>query len=285
MRNKIPGEVLIFLAALSWSLLGVLVKSAPVSVTWLILVRSLAASAALMIFAVRAKLKPSKTLFLTAFFYTGLCMLFTHLARISTVAMAISMQYAAPVYLLFFLMIKERKFGIQRVLPFSLLLAGVLLCVLGSDKGISPVTSLLGILVGLAFLFYGIFLKRVDSTSPFGTIAYLNLIAVFFCLPLLPFDFEPAPSSPEIVLLLVLSGIFLSGLSYVLFSAGLASVPLQRGLLITLTEMVLSPLWVFLALGEIPSPAVILGLLLVVAGSACETLLPGFLKKARARKE
>ncbi len=279
MRNKIPGELLIFLAALSWSLIGVLVKSVDVSVTWLALVRSLAAALALLPFAVRAKLKPDKTMFITGFFYAMLCLTFTSAARLGTVTMAISMQYAAPVYLLFYTMIKEKQFFSARLLPFLFLFFGLLLSAFGAGDSFSPLASILGVLTGLSFLFYGIFLKRVDSTSPFGTISIINLFAVFFFTLMLPLDFSPAPTTPQSLITLILFGVFISGFSYVLYSAGLASVPLQRGLLITLAEMVLSPIWVLLIVGEMPPWPVALGLLLVIIGCACEVLLPSFKKK------
>ncbi|MDL2254623.1 DMT family transporter [Ruminococcaceae bacterium OttesenSCG-928-I18] len=270
MIKKIPGELLVFMAALLWSLMGVIAKGTDVSASWMLALRSAAAGLCLSPFLFRSRPKFSRHIVLAGLFYTMFCLLFVWAARLGTVAMAISMMYTAPVYLLGYDMLKTRQITLYKLLPFLLLLAGILLNVFGS-MGNAPLGAvLLGVLLGLAFLFYGVFLKRVEGGSPFGIIAMINYVSLAFSLALLPFDFTPAPVSLETIVILLFSGVVISALSYVLYRAGLAQIPLERGLLIALSEMLLNPFLVFLFLGEKPPALILVALLLILAGAVLD---------------
>ncbi len=268
-----PGELLVFFAALLWSLIGILVKGVAVSPAWMMVVRSLTASICLLPFLFKPRLRMQKALVLAGVFYTAFCFLFIWAARLGNAAMAISMQYTAPVYLLGYDMIKARKASARQLVPFVLLLAGIGMNVLGAVGQVPPLALLLGLLVGLVFVFYGGFLQKVEGASPFGVISAVNLIALVLCLFVLPFNPAPAPASLQTVLVLILSGLLISALSYVLYRAGLSKIPLERGMLITLSEVLLNPFWVFLFMGEVPPPLTMVALFIILAGAMANILL------------
>ena len=66
-------------------------------------------------------------------------------------------------------------------------------------------------------------------------------------------------------LLLAAMGWFQLGLGYYFFQRGLARVRAVEASLIALVEPVLNPIWVFLFLGELPSPRIIAGCALIAA--------------------
>ena len=74
--------------------------------------------------------------------------------------------------------------------------------------------------------------------------------------------------------ILFVMGALQLGLPYLLFSKGLQSVSLQEASLIALIEPVLNPIWVVLAVGEIPSSATIAGGALILLGLGVRYMWP-----------
>jgi len=85
---------------------------------------------------------------------------------------------------------------------------------------------------------------------------------------LIPRALSGQPELLPVVGLLALMGAVQIALPYVLFSYGLQRVPGVEGSLLALVEPLLNPLWVVLFIGERPTPATLLGGLLIVAAMA-----------------
>jgi drug/metabolite transporter (DMT)-like permease len=80
-----------------------------------------------------------------------------------------------------------------------------------------------------------------------------------------PSTFIKMPDTKSIVGLFLL-GIFQLGISYILYSKAIKKVPALEATFISLVEPILSPIWVFLAVGEIPGGfSVIGGIIVLVA--------------------
>ncbi len=122
---------------------------------------------------------------------------------------------------------------------------------------------LLAILSGILLAAYMINLRRTSEIS----LTYLTWINNIACASLLLWivKAELALSLSEGLTLFVMGALQL-GLPYLLFSKGLQSVSLQEASLIALIEPVLNPVWVALAVGEIPSSATIAGATLILLG-------------------
>jgi drug/metabolite transporter (DMT)-like permease len=80
-------------------------------------------------------------------------------------------------------------------------------------------------------------------------------LCVLLCLPLMS---HTIPGPPELMVLAVF-GSTTSGLAYLLFMTGGRRIPAGEAGLIGLLDIVLGPLWVWLAFGENPGTAVLLG--------------------------
>jgi drug/metabolite transporter (DMT)-like permease len=86
-----------------------------------------------------------------------------------------------------------------------------------------------------------------------------------------------APARPDTagaadLLLLAFFGAGQLGLGMILFTAGARRIPVAEAALIAVLESVLGPIWVWLALGENPGPASLVGGAIVLAALAAHTL-------------
>ena len=84
--------------------------------------------------------------------------------------------------------------------------------------------------------------------------------------------------SQRAVVLLIVMGVVQFGVPYYLYSLGLSRVPAAQAALVTLLEPVLAPLWTYLVIGETVPPMTMIG------GSLILLALMMFAKNARARR-
>jgi drug/metabolite transporter (DMT)-like permease len=68
-------------------------------------------------------------------------------------------------------------------------------------------------------------------------------------------------------------GLFQIGLPSVLYSTAMKSVPALEATLIVTLEPILNPMWVFLVIGEAPSPLALMGGLVVLGAIALRALV------------
>jgi drug/metabolite transporter, DME family len=88
------------------------------------------------------------------------------------------------------------------------------------------------------------------------------------------------PLTLDQLVILVVMGAVQLGLPYFLFSKGLQSVSLQEASLIALIEPVINPIWVALAVGEIPSAATLSGGAMILLGLGVRYVSPLLNKSA-----
>ena len=114
-------------------------------------------------------------------------------------------------------------------------------------------TDLVGLIIALAAgLFYALLTLMIrqmrDSDSAAVTVLN-NLGSAVLLLPVVLLVGHLSVSSRALILLIVL-GVVQFGLPYYLFTLGLVRVPAYQAALITLIEPVLVPVWAYLAVGE-----------------------------------
>jgi drug/metabolite transporter (DMT)-like permease len=97
-----------------------------------------------------------------------------------------------------------------------------------------------------------------------------NVLTAIVCIPFA--GVLPEVSVDWIFPLLVL-GVFQLGVSYLLYSWALAHVTALEAVLITVLEPLLNPVWVGLALGEMPSGTALIGGSLVMAAVVVRGLI------------
>jgi drug/metabolite transporter (DMT)-like permease len=122
-------------------------------------------------------------------------------------------------------------------------------------------------------------LRTRPDVDMMPTVVLAGLISAAITLPLAwPFP-APAREVPWLAFL----GIVQLGLGLVLFTIGLRYLPAAQASLVALLETVLGPLWVWLAIGETPSAAGLLGGAVVLGALIANTLLEGRMAALPAR--
>jgi drug/metabolite transporter (DMT)-like permease len=126
--------------------------------------------------------------------------------------------------------------------------------------------NLLGIFSGLCLATFSLLLKwkreHEPGRNPAGAIILGNFAVALICLPLaLPL----VPLTPGQIASLLFLGIFQLGLAYLLFSAGMRYVSATTAMIISMLEAVFNPVWVFLGVGERPSPMALAGATVILA--------------------
>lgn len=274
-KNYIKGYLFVFIAAVLWSLSGVLIKTVHASAIWISLIRSVVASLLLLPFFLRKKVEPVKYLIITGILYFVFISVFTITTKIGSSAMAVAMQYSAPIYLMAYEAIKNKKIQLRKIPVFILFLIGIILCVLDGLNAASPFSILTGIIVGISFLLYSINLKNIKKGSALGVVGGVNLVSVIFFLAVLPFDLNPMPKGISDIMPIVFAGIFISAVSYAVYGEGLKKIPVESALIIAMAEPLLNPIWVYWATEYIPPLFTILGLIFILIGVCVSIYCPG----------
>ena len=131
-----------------------------------------------------------------------------------------------------------------------------------SLKGGNALGNSLAILSGVAFGLMSVFLKMEKENDPIQGVFWGNLLAFCIALPFMG-KLEWTLFNSLSVLFL---GIFQLGISYILYSKAIVHVSALEGVLIPILEPVLSPIWVMLVQGEVPSMYTLLGGSIVILG-------------------
>jgi drug/metabolite transporter (DMT)-like permease len=182
--------------------------------------------------------------------------LFVLAMKWTTAANAILLQYTAPVYVA---VVGPWLLG-ERASPRDWLAIGI------TFVGMSlffmdnlTVTGFRGNIVALVsgVFFAGLILsmRYQKAGSPLETGLLGNMFVATLAVPTLALSPPPAESWIPLILL----GVFQLGLAHLLYATALRSVEAIEAAIIPMIEPILSPLWVFLALGERPGPWALIG--------------------------
>jgi len=252
MKNNSKAYFLIMAAVIIWSLSGLLVKAVNADPLWITLIRCLGGGIFLLPYIFKEKIYPMKNIFFGGIFMAIFLLSLTITTRISSSAMAISMQYTAPMYVIGYSFYKSKEIKFNKFIVFLLIFAGIIFNSITSMNGGNWWAVVSGITIGLAFVFYSYNLQKVKKGNLLGIVALINIISAIFYGILLIFRYSPPPSSFNEIIILSISGIVISGISYALYG------------IICLAEPILNPLWVYLGKGEIPSMTTVIGSILIL---------------------
>lgn len=267
MKIRTNGNLLVLIAVLLWSLVGLLIKSVEANYIWIMIIRSLSAAIILVPYVNREKIFPLKSVLLAGFFMAVFLLSVTITTQNSTSAMAVAMQYTAPMYVIVYSFYKDRKVNRDKFVVLISILIGIGLIIVNSLKASNPISIVTGILTGLGFVFYSHNLQKVSNGNPLGIVSLVNFVVFFCCVILLLLQPSAPPSSVNDVFLIALSGVFISGLSYAFYGAGLRLISIDNAMMIGLLEPILNPLWVYVGTGEIPSKLTVFGVIFIIAGA------------------
>lgn len=264
------GVLLVAGAALLWSSSGLFIKALPQGAPQITLVRSVVAAATiLMVLRLRGSRAPLQFDPLTlaaALAYAGLLAFFVAGTKLTTAANAIFLQFTAPIYLVFLEpWVFQRRLAWRELTAVTLCLGGISLFFVGKLEAGHLAGNLLGLASGLCLALFTLLMKlkreRAPGTDPIGAVVLGNLLVAMIFAPIaLPGLRATLPQS----LALLYLGVFQIGIAYLLFNAGMRHLSATASVVVATLEAVLNPVWVFLGVGERPSPWALLGGAVVV---------------------
>jgi drug/metabolite transporter (DMT)-like permease len=268
------GLLFIAAAALCWSTGGIGIKAISDSALKVTFYRSLFAGIALLLVFGRGvwgrRRWQSGWVFALAILSYGACLTaFVIATKWTTAANAIFLQYAGVVWVLLLspIVVREPMRGRDAV-AITVAFGGMALFFIGKFEARGMSGNLMALLSSVFFALLILCLRREHDAAK-AAITWGNLIAAAVLLPFVSHDL--ALTSKSLLVLLFL-GIVQIALAYALFVRGLAEVTATQASLTGMLEPVMNPVWVFLFLGERPSPYAIAGAVVVLAAIGWHTL-------------
>ncbi len=273
------GRRCVLLAAVLWSLSGVVTKSdslKTLDASTIAFYRSLFAGLALL-----PLVPPSRWTFRPVMLPVGLIFgimtgLYITSLKATTAANAIFLQCSATLWMvpLSILFLRERPDGRSR-LGIALAAPGIATIVLFGHGGSSTewLGVTLGLFSGLAYAAVVITMRGLRSLDPIWLSAINNLagsLALGAWIGLSSGSI--AVPSPTQLLILAAFGVIQMAIPYALFARGLREIGAPEAGLIGLLEPILNPLWVALFQGERPSVATVVGGVFLLLGVGCRYL-------------
>jgi drug/metabolite transporter (DMT)-like permease len=259
------SRVLLLVAAVMWSVGGVLAKSPwiveiPVEARGAVLAcyRTLFAAVVLAPFVGWRRVRWRRALLPTALSYAAMNILYLSALTRTTAAAAIFLQYTAVAWavVLGWLLLRERPHRADWV---ALLFAGLGIAsiVIWETSAQHATGNLIGLASGVAYAAVAVGLRTLRSEDPVWVVMLSNLTAGLCLLPwvsALPIELRPAQWG-----ILAVFGAVQLAIPYLLFAIAVRTVPAHEAALLTLVEAVLNPIWVWLFVGERAATATWIG--------------------------
>ena len=171
-------------------------------------------------------------------------------------AIAIMMQYTAPIYvaLLSWLFLRERV-GWADIISVGFVFLGMIFFFLDSNSGGSLKGNIVSIFNGITFAGISIFLRLQKDGNPALSMYLGNVISAVAGLPIMWNAGMPDTIS---LLFLLLAGLLVA-VSYTLYAKASTGLSALETVLIPIIDPVMNPVWVFLFMDERPGALTIVG--------------------------
>jgi drug/metabolite transporter (DMT)-like permease len=273
-RVRRRGQVYVGIAALAWSSAGVLQRELSVGTATQVAGRAFFASLALLGFVSVSERRGVGRVFASigrAELAVAVCTAVASSSFIvalnhTTVANVLFMQAVAPIAaaLIAWVALRESVSG-RTALAMAVALGGVGLMV-GGPGGAHGIGLLLSVLMTLSFAL-GVVITRHRRDISMAPAICLSQVLVLLAVG--PFAHPGAVGLVDVLLIVVL-GVGQMAVGLVFFTMGARLIPAAEVALITLLEVVLGPLWVWLALSERPSTTTLAGGAVVMGAVALQ---------------
>jgi drug/metabolite transporter (DMT)-like permease len=269
------GRVYVALAAVAWSSAGVLQRQLSLDIPTQLAGRALFSALALTLFvavAERGRVLDAWRSIGIAGVGVALCLAAASASFIAalnhtTVARVLFVQAIAPVLAgLFAWILLREPVGRRTALAMAIAFAGVGL-MLGAPAGGDAVGDALALVMATSFALALVITRhrRDVSMAPATCLSQILLLALF-----LPFADVGDVGGGDLAALAAL-GAGQIGLGLALLTIGARLIPAAQVALISLLEVVLGPLWVWIAVSERPGTATLVGGAVVVAAILIQT--------------
>jgi drug/metabolite transporter (DMT)-like permease len=263
------GQIYIVLAALAWSTAGVLQRELEVNTATQIGGRAVFAAVALLVFVAAVERGHVVSAFtsmraaslavaaLTALASGCFIVALNH----TTVANVLFMQAASPIAAALIAWVALRESISRRtVVAMAVALVGVGLMV-GGPGGAQGLGLVLSVVMMFAFALGVVITRHRRDISMAPAIC---LSQIFLIVAAAPFA-EPGTIGSRDLLFMVILGVGQMGLGLAFLTLGARLIPAAEVALITLLEIVLAPLWVWLTISETPATATLVGGVVLIA--------------------
>lgn len=286
------ATIRVLLAAVLWSSGGLGVKSVEASALSLAGYRSLFAIPILLLAATiearRRQLSPwpmlgRKYVWMAAVSYAVMVTSFVASTKLTTAANAILLQYTGPIYvaLLSWPLLRERVRAIDWLATAGCVL-GMVLFFLDKVSAQGRLGNVFAIVSSFGFAGVPLLMRLEQraqgatwpglAASPFVAMALGNALAVVFCAREMIAHPLATPSAWLIVLAL---GAVQIGTAYWLYGAAVGHMTAIRSTLLATIEPILSPVWVALFRGEVPTRWAVAGGSVILLSVTAQALVKG----------
>ena len=251
-------------SAVLYSASGVALKYIPWHPIVITGLRSLPAFLLLGLFAGGWKIRLNRTVVLGAIFDYGCLITFVVANQLTLAANAVALQNTAPIFVVLYMVLFRRFRPRPRNVLFLLVaFLGIILFFL-EDLGPGHLLGyMMAILSGFFMAGMHIFITYTRQ-DPLHSMMLSHGISIVLGFVLIPF-YPPVITLPAVGSVLYMS-VFAAFLGTLLHTKALRYSNAIDSSLILMVEPLLNPIWVFLAVGEIPGPYALAGVLLVVFG-------------------
>ena len=268
------GLVAFAACALLWSTSGIFIKLLPWNPLLIAGLRSLIASAFLLVWLKKPHFHWSFPQVAAAVLNAITMCLFVYANKTTTSANAILLQYSAPVITAVAgaIILRERPKP-EQIVAFVFVIIGMGIFFLESGiGGGSALCNLAAAASGLTFGLYFVFMRMQKDGSPLESNLLSQWITAGVMLP--ASLFFPAPVwTPLAVVSILCLGILQIGLAAVFFAYGIKRVTAVQGVLTSVLEPAFNPLWVFLFVGERPAPLSLVGGLVIISAVTVASII------------
>ena len=274
MSSKQKGPLLVFLAAVFYSIGGLCIKVIPWGGMAINGGRTAIALVVIggYLLAIRHRPRLNRWVMLGALCVCSTNILFSVANKMTTAANAIVLQFTAPIFvmLLSALFFRRRPARLD-LAACAVVLGGIVLCFADSLSGGGMAGDVLALLSGLTYA--GVFLMNdMPDSDAISSVFWGDVISAVVGLPFvaLETDFSLVP----MVSLLVL-GIFQVAVAYILLTVGLKTTPAVTASLVSGIEPVLNPILVAVFYREHMGALSLAGAAVVILGVVGYNVLRG----------
>jgi drug/metabolite transporter (DMT)-like permease len=260
----------VFLAAILWSSGGLFVKLVSLSPMQISFFRcSIAALAFAVIFRQNVFYINKMTL-LNSVFYAGVLIFYVIAMKTTTAANAIFLQSTAPIYVLIFEpLINKTKYEWANIVTITICFLGMILFFLGDLDPGQLEGNVFALFSGFFFAAFFLGMKKNNKKFQQSSIFWGNIIVALISLPFI-FSIEELMFTD--LWKVSFLGVFQIAIAYAFFSFGLKRVIAVEASIISMIEPVLTPFWVFIGYGEIPSVTASIGGTIILSAITIRTI-------------
>lgn len=258
--NRMTGILLMLLCALIWSTVGMFIKLVPWNSVVLCGWRGFFAAAAILAYMLVTKMRivvSRRALIITAA-NAVTSIMFIAATKLTTAANALVLQYTSPVFLVVLGMVFFRKrYRARDYVAVALTVGGVALFFLEELSGGGALGNAFAVVDGLSLAVVYLMSGESPENEMVTGIMLGNVICAVCCMPF-TLVYHVSVTLPVLGLVAVMGAVQIA-LPFILYSKALKTCPPLACALICSVEILLCPVWVYLAVGEVPGKWTFIG--------------------------